>query len=82
MITLGLNRPDTDWEPRCLAYRGVVLTGYAAHCCPEWDGLPIDETCIEYPCCGVLQWLKWWQRPIVAFRSWRAQRAFAHESGR
>jgi hypothetical protein len=35
-------------------WRGVVLTGKYAHWCDEWDGLPIDETCEEWPCgCGI-----------------------------
>jgi hypothetical protein len=38
----------------CLHYRGEVLTGTYSHWCAEWDGLPIDETCYEWPCdCGI-----------------------------
>jgi hypothetical protein len=40
----------TDWEEDCLEWRGSVLTGKHAHWCPEWDDLPIDETCAEWPC--------------------------------
>lgn len=45
--------PDTskDWEEDCLTFRGEVLTGIGAHWCAEWDDLPIDETCYEWPCC-------------------------------
>lgn len=49
-----------DFEADCLQWRGRVLTGKHAHCCPDWDGLPIDETTPEWPCvccrngaCGV-----------------------------
>lgn len=40
------------WKDDCLEYRGVVLTGAGAHWCAEWDGLPTDETCYEWPCCA------------------------------
>lgn len=42
----------TEWEEDCLEYRGVLLTGRYAHYCLDWDGLPIDETCVEWPCCA------------------------------
>ena len=38
------------WAHHCLKWRGKVLTGKYSHWCHEWDGLPIDETCIEWPC--------------------------------
>ena len=28
------------------------LTGKYKHWCPEWDYLPIDETCPEYSSCS------------------------------
>lgn len=40
-----------QWEADCLHWRGRVLTGEHAHWCNEWDGLPIDETTPEWPCC-------------------------------
>jgi hypothetical protein len=40
----------TDWEEDCLRWRGCVLTGKHSHWCPDWDYLPIDETCEEWPC--------------------------------
>ena len=43
--------PSQDWIEDCLQYRGKVLTGLYGHFCFEWDGLPIDETCVEWPCC-------------------------------
>lgn len=44
----------TDWEEDCMLWRGVVLTGEHAHWCYDWDGLPVDETCREWPCqCAV-----------------------------
>lgn len=45
--------PSPDFIEDCLIWRGRVLTGSYAHWCPEWDDLPIDETCPEWPCgCG------------------------------
>ena len=45
------------WESECLKWRGVVLTGERAHYCFDYDGLPVDETCVEWPCgCASLQW--------------------------
>ncbi len=40
-----------DWEQDCIYYWGKVLIGDGAHWCNEWDGLPIDETCVEYEAC-------------------------------
>lgn len=41
----------SDWEQACLRWRKRILTGDFAHSCPNWDGLPIDETCKnEWPC--------------------------------
>ena len=38
-------------------WRGRVLTGKYAHWCPEWDDLPMDETCPEWDCgCGFKDW--------------------------
>lgn len=54
-----------EWQDDCLHWRGQVLRGRASHWCWEWDGLPIDETCSEWPC-GC-----WWYR-MVWFSSWTA----------
>lgn len=40
----------SDWEKDCIRWRGVVLTGQHWHWCFGWDGLPVDETCLEWPC--------------------------------
>lgn len=40
----------TEWEVDCLKFRGVVLRGKYAHWCVDWDSLPMDETCSEWPC--------------------------------
>ena len=40
----------TEWEEDCLHWRGRVLTGKYKHWCLDWDDLPIDETCHEWPC--------------------------------
>lgn len=39
-----------DWITDSLHWRGEVLTGKYAHWCDDWDYLPIDETCPEWPC--------------------------------
>lgn len=31
-------------------WRTRVLTGKYSHWCYEWDELPVDETCMEWPC--------------------------------
>jgi hypothetical protein len=46
----GKTRAQARWEGACLLYRGRVLTGEEGHFCFAWDGLPIDETCDEWPC--------------------------------
>lgn len=40
----------SDWEEDCMLWRGEVLKGRYAHWCFDWDDLPIDETCPEWPC--------------------------------
>jgi hypothetical protein len=39
-----------EWEKACLHWWGRVLTGSRSHWCADWDELPIDETCEEWPC--------------------------------
>lgn len=43
-------RESADWKQDCMHWRRRVLTGRYAHWCMDWDGLPIDETCQEWPC--------------------------------
>ena len=43
----------SQWEDDCREFRGDVLTGQHGHWCWEYDGLPVDETCSEWPCCEV-----------------------------
>lgn len=45
-----LTRSAQAWHDDCLEWRGRVLTGEHGHWCNEWDLLPIDETCDEWPC--------------------------------
>lgn len=40
----------TDWETDCLKWRNKILTGKFKHYCFDWDELPVDETCPEWPC--------------------------------
>ena len=41
-----------EWQADCRHWYGVVLRGEFAHYCLDWDGLPIDETCMEFTCCN------------------------------
>lgn len=41
---------SSEWISECLLWRKRVLVGKKAHFCPEWDGLPFDETCFDWPC--------------------------------
>lgn len=40
-----------EWIVDCKHHHGKVLTGKYAHWCPEFDYLPIDETCFEFEYC-------------------------------
>ena len=40
-----------NWDQDCIRWMGRLLIGKYAHWCPEWDYLPIDETCMEFTCC-------------------------------
>ena len=39
-----------ELEASFLKWRGRLPEGKHAHACPEWDDLPIDELCSEWPC--------------------------------
>lgn len=39
-----------EWQSDCLKWRGRLLRGEKSHWCYDWDGLPVDETCREWPC--------------------------------
>jgi hypothetical protein len=41
-----------EWAKDCERWRGPLLTGKYAHWCYEWDGLPVDETTMEFDCCS------------------------------
>ncbi len=48
-----IKKKEELWREDCLKWRGVILTGKYSHWCFDWDELPIDETCREWPCgCG------------------------------
>jgi hypothetical protein len=40
-----------EWRTDCIHYWGRTLTGKKGHWCPEWDYLPIDDTCQEFEHC-------------------------------
>lgn len=43
-----------QWKEDCAKWRDRTLTGRYWHWCAEWDSLPMDETCPEWPCgCSV-----------------------------
>lgn len=41
---------EDDWDNDCIKWRGIILCGKYRHWCNDWDGLPMDETCKEWPC--------------------------------
>jgi len=41
----------TDFEEDCLHFHGKTLTGKYKHYCPDFDFLPMDETCWEFEFC-------------------------------
>ncbi len=41
----------TQFEEDCMHFHGKILTGIHKHYCPEYDYLPIDETCMEFEYC-------------------------------
>jgi len=42
----------TEFEEDQIRYYGkIVLYGEKKHWCPEWDFLPIDDTCPEFQSC-------------------------------
>lgn len=47
LINIG---SDDHWTEDCLRFRGHGLFGEYSHWCWDWDGLPVDETCKEWPC--------------------------------
>lgn len=53
-------RDSPDWVIDCLKWRGEVLNGVKSHWCHDWDGLPIDETCGEWPCVCASLGDDWW----------------------
>lgn len=43
------------WAHDCQQWRGMLLTGRYCHWCENWNGLPVDETCPEWPCgCNIV----------------------------
>jgi hypothetical protein len=65
-------QPMPDWKADCLKWRGHELTGQYAHWCPDWDGLPVDDTCPEFPCaCFAPQAKRWFfKRPLTYLIEW------------
>jgi len=43
-------RESTDWAVDSFRWRGAMLNGLFTHWCYEYDELPVDETCLEFPC--------------------------------
>ena len=39
------------WVKDCFRWHDKVLTGENCHYCPDWDYLPIDDTCMEFEAC-------------------------------
>jgi len=52
-----MSEPSPDFTKDSVQWRGRVLRGVYAHWCPDWDDLPMDESCPEWPCgCGFGGW--------------------------
>lgn len=51
-----MSKRRAAWDEWCIRWRGRPLTGKYGHSCEDWDGLPIDETCPEWPCACYQQW--------------------------
>lgn len=47
---MRLSDISKEWNEDAIRWRGSIMTGLHAHWCVDWDGLPIDETSLEYPC--------------------------------
>lgn len=45
------------WIHDCFKWHDKLLTGTKRHYCPDWDYLPIDETCFEFEAC-FCKWTK------------------------
>ncbi len=45
------------WARDCFRWHDKHLTGSKRHYCPDWDFLPIDETCMEFEAC-TCNWTK------------------------
>jgi hypothetical protein len=64
-----IQQPSAQWVEDCDKWRGQLLTGDYAHWCDDWDGLPMDETCPEWPCACADSMTRWrlsiehWQTP-------------------
>ena len=41
----------SEFEKECYRWHGRKLEGHYAHYCPDWDYLPIDDTCVEFQSC-------------------------------
>ncbi len=39
------------WIKECFFWHNRLLEGEKQHYCPEWDFMPIDETCDEFQIC-------------------------------
>lgn len=46
---------EERWKKECLEIYKRVLQGKYSHRCPDWDLLPIDETCPEFSGCTCYQ---------------------------
>ena len=46
-----MNEPSEDWKEDCLHHYGIVLTGKYSHWCPDFDYLPVDESCFHFEYC-------------------------------
>lgn len=74
---MGGDNHSAHWIEDCNRYHGKVLTGADQHWCWDWDGLPVDATCVEYGprTCGKTVW----GRIVYFFYEWGRRIAAALE---
>lgn len=79
-VDTPMSKPSQQWITECRNYYGEVLTGWYAHWCNEWDGLPIDWKSSEFTCCSC------YSSPLFkllrAIRTWRDKKFWEEKERR
>jgi hypothetical protein len=67
-------KDNPQWIEDCNRFLGGVLQGRFSHWCWEWDGLPVDETCIlEFDCCDCWKGTEYEEEFLLAKQKNRPQ---------